>query len=207
MHLKSMVLVLIAKTTVYMHLRALHCTANYTLCFWTNKIYFIKTPGHNWLSQCLFTKDFHRYIMHIYTWQVFKHQKSTVKYLTVHTHVFVLSNFLAKHFGGCRDDYKYLKYTPLVHILGIYTVHVLVKYFTKLFWILTVWLIIYTDGIGGLEFSRNLEIFIELISQPLFNPLPMSRFSCIVKLSTNWWCNTQTLSFPLSRLQKRHIVC
>lgn len=101
LHLKCMVLVLIAKTTVYMHLRALHCTANYTLCFWTNKIYFIKTPGHNWLSQCLFTKDSHRYIMHIYTWQVFKHQKSTVKYLTVHTHVFVLSNFLAKHFGGC----------------------------------------------------------------------------------------------------------
>lgn len=119
MHLKSMVL--IAKTTVYMHLHALHCTANYTLCFWTNKIYFIKTPGHNWLSQCLFTKDSHRYIMHIYTWQVFKHQKSTVKYLTVHTHVFVLSNFLAKHFGGCMGWLQIFKiytistYTGYIH--------------------------------------------------------------------------------------------
>lgn len=116
-----MVLVLIAKTTVYMHLRALHCTANYTLCFWTNKIYFIKTPGHNWLSQCLFTKDSHRYIMHIYTWQFFKHQKSTVKYLTVHTHVFVLSNFLAKHFGGCMGWLQIFKiytistYTGYIH--------------------------------------------------------------------------------------------
>lgn len=100
------------------------------------------------------------------------------------------------------DDYRYLKYIPLVHILGIYTVHVLVKYFTKLFWILTVWLIIYTDGIGGLEFSRNLEIFIELIRQPLFNPLPMSRFSCIVKLSTNWWCNTDSF-FPLVTLPEK----
>lgn len=103
------------------HLHALHCTANYTLCFWTNKIYFIKTPGHNWLSQCLFTKDSHRYIMHIYTWQVFKHQKSTVKYLTVHTHVFVLSNFLAKHFGGCIGWLQIFKiytistYTGYIH--------------------------------------------------------------------------------------------
>lgn len=117
LHLKSMVLVLIAKTTVYMHLRALHCTANYTLCFWTNKIYFIKTPGHNWLSQCLFTKDSHRYIMHIYTWQVFKHQKSTVKYLTVHTHVFVLSNFLAKHFGGCMRWLQIFK----IYTISTYT--------------------------------------------------------------------------------------
>lgn len=39
------------------------------------------------------------------------------------------------------DDYKYLKYILLVYV----------------------WLIIYIDGIGGLEFFRNLEIFIELI--------------------------------------------
>lgn len=61
------------------------------------------------------------------------------------------------------DDYRYLKYILLVYILGIYIVYVLVKYFIKLFWILIVWLIIYIDGIGGLEFFRNLEIFIELI--------------------------------------------
>lgn len=139
------------------HLHALHCTANYTLCFWTNKIYFIKTPGHNWLSQCLFTKDSHRYIMHIYTWQAFKHQKSTVKYLTVHTHVFVLSNILAKHFGGCMGWLQVFK----IYTISTYTGYIHCTCTSKVFHQTILnsdcQVIIYTDGIGGLEFSRYLH--------------------------------------------------